>query len=48
MMGGIKAQFDCIKVFSETDFTDDLKTVDIPVLVYMAMMTKLYLMLQQR
>lgn len=29
MMGGIKAQFDCIKVFSETDFTDDLKTVDI-------------------
>jgi non-heme chloroperoxidase len=33
MMGGIKAQFDCIKVFSETDFTDDLKTVDIPVLV---------------
>ena len=33
MMGGIKAQYDCIKVFSETDFTDDLKTVDIPVLV---------------
>lgn len=25
MMGGIKAHYDCIKAFSETDFTDDLK-----------------------
>jgi non-heme chloroperoxidase len=33
MMGGIKAQYDCIKVFSETDFTNDLKTVEVPVLV---------------
>lgn len=33
MMGSIKAQYDCIKVFSETDFRDDLKAVDIPVLV---------------
>jgi non-heme chloroperoxidase len=33
MMGGIKSQYDCIRVFSETDFTEDLKTVDIPVLV---------------
>ena len=33
MMGAIKAHYDCIKVFSETDFTEDLKTVDIPVLV---------------
>jgi non-heme chloroperoxidase len=33
MMGGIKAHYDCIKAFSETDFTDDLKSVDIPVLV---------------
>jgi len=33
IMGGIKAQYDCIKVFSETDFTEDLKSVDIPVLV---------------
>jgi non-heme chloroperoxidase len=33
MMGGIKAHYDCIKVFSETDFTEDLKSVDIPVLV---------------
>jgi non-heme chloroperoxidase len=33
MMGGIKAHVDCIKAFSETDFTDDLKSVDVPVLV---------------
>ena len=33
MMGGIKAQYDCIKAFSETDFTDDLKSIDVPALV---------------
>lgn len=33
MMGGIKAHYDCIRVFSETDLTDDLKTIDVPVLV---------------
>jgi non-heme chloroperoxidase len=33
MMGGIKAQYDCIKVFSETDLTEDLKQIDVPVLV---------------
>ena len=33
MMGSIKAHYDCIKVFSETDFTEDLKSVEIPVLV---------------
>ncbi|WEK21609.1 MAG: alpha/beta hydrolase [Candidatus Pedobacter colombiensis] len=33
MMGGVKAHVDCIKAFSETDFTEDLKNVDIPVLV---------------
>jgi non-heme chloroperoxidase len=33
MMGGVKAHYDCIKAFSETDFTEDLKMVDIPVLV---------------
>tara|TARA_R110000796_G_scaffold104102_1_gene213757 strand:+ start:140898 stop:141719 length:822 start_codon:yes stop_codon:yes gene_type:complete len=33
MMGGIKAHYDCIKAFSETDFTEDLKSVTIPVLV---------------
>jgi non-heme chloroperoxidase len=33
MMGGVKAHVDCIKAFSETDFTEDLKSVDIPVLI---------------
>jgi non-heme chloroperoxidase len=33
MMGGIKAQYDCIKAFSETDFTEDLKKIEIPTLV---------------
>ena len=33
MMGGIKAQYDCIKAFSETDFTEDLKSIDVPTLV---------------
>jgi non-heme chloroperoxidase len=33
MMGAIKQQYDCIKVLSETDFFDDLKSIDIPVLV---------------
>lgn len=33
MMGGIKPHFDCVKAFSETDFTEDLKSVDVPVLV---------------
>jgi non-heme chloroperoxidase len=33
MMGGIKAQYDCIKAFSETDFTEDLKQIDLPVLL---------------
>jgi non-heme chloroperoxidase len=33
MMGGAKAQYDCIKAFSETDFTEDLKAIDVPVLV---------------
>lgn len=33
MMGGAKAQYDCIAAFSETDFTEDLKAIDVPVLV---------------
>jgi non-heme chloroperoxidase len=33
MMGGAKAAYDCIKAFSETDFTEDLKRIDVPVLV---------------
>jgi non-heme chloroperoxidase len=33
MMGGAKAQYDSIKAFSETDFTEDLKIIDVPTLV---------------
>jgi len=33
MMGDIKAQYDCVKTFSETNFTADLKMIDVPVLV---------------
>ena len=33
MAGGAKAHYDCIKAFSETDFTEDLKAIDVPVLV---------------
>jgi non-heme chloroperoxidase len=33
MMGGIKAHYDCVKVFSETEFYDDLAIIDVPVLV---------------
>ncbi len=32
MMGGVKSQYDCIAAFSETDFTEDLRKIDIPVL----------------
>jgi non-heme chloroperoxidase len=33
MMGSVKAQYDCVKAFSETDFTEDLKKIEIPTLV---------------
>ena len=33
MMGSIKSQYDCVKAFSETDFTEDLKKIDVPTLV---------------
>jgi non-heme chloroperoxidase len=33
MQAGFKAAFDCIKVFSETDFTEDLKKFDVPTLI---------------
>ena len=33
MMGGAKAHYDGIKAFSETDFTEDLKIIDVPTLV---------------
>ena len=33
MMGGAKAHYDSIKAFSETDFTEDLKVINVPTLV---------------
>ena len=33
MQGGHKNTFDCIKAFSETDFTEDLKKFDVPTLI---------------
>jgi non-heme chloroperoxidase len=33
MLAGFKAVFDCIKVFSETDLTEDLKKFDVPTLI---------------
>lgn len=33
MLGGVKPHYDCIKAFSETDFTDDLKKFSIPTLI---------------
>ena len=33
MMGGHKAIYECVKAFSETDFTEDLKRFDVPTLV---------------
>ncbi|MFF5547950.1 alpha/beta fold hydrolase [Streptomyces olivaceoviridis] len=33
MMGATNAHYECIKAFSETDFTEDLKKIDVPVLV---------------
>ena len=33
MMAGFKGVYDCIKAFSETDFTEDLKKIDVPTLI---------------
>jgi len=33
MLCGQKAAYDCIKAFSETDFTEDLKKIDVPTLI---------------
>jgi len=33
MMGAAKAHYDCIKAFSETDFTEDLQSITVPVLI---------------
>ena len=33
MQVGLKGAYDCIKAFSETDFTEDLKKIDVPTLI---------------
>ena len=33
MQGSLKSQLDCIKAFSETDFTEDMKKIDVPTLI---------------
>ena len=33
MAGGANAHYECIKAFSETDFTEDLQSIDVPMLV---------------
>src|SRR5262249_27645282 len=33
MQSGLKNAYECIKAFSETDFTEDLKKVDVPTLI---------------
>ena len=33
MQVGLKAAYDCVKAFSETDMTEDLKRIDVPVLI---------------
>ncbi|MGB8012585.1 MAG: alpha/beta hydrolase [Terriglobales bacterium] len=33
MQAGFPAAFECIKAFSETDFTEDLKKIDVPTLI---------------
>ncbi len=33
MQGGLRGELDCIKAFSETDFTQDLKAFDVPTLI---------------
>jgi non-heme chloroperoxidase len=33
MLAGHKAVYDCVKAFSETDFTEDLKKFDVPTLI---------------
>jgi non-heme chloroperoxidase len=33
MQSGLKNAYDCVKAFSETDFTDDLRGIDVPTLI---------------
>jgi non-heme chloroperoxidase len=32
-MGGIKGEYDCVREFSEVDYTEDLKKIDKPTLI---------------
>jgi hypothetical protein len=40
MQAGHKNTFDCVKAFSETEFTDDLTKLDVPTLVFTATTTR--------
>jgi non-heme chloroperoxidase len=33
MQVGLKGAYDCVKAFSETDLTDDLRRIDVPTLI---------------
>jgi non-heme chloroperoxidase len=33
MLGSIQGQYECIKQFSEVDYTEDLKKIDVPTLI---------------
>jgi hypothetical protein len=33
MTVGLKAAYDCVSAFSETDFTDDLRAIDVPMII---------------
>jgi non-heme chloroperoxidase len=33
MQAGLKGAYDCVKAFSETDFTEDLRSIDVPTLI---------------
>jgi non-heme chloroperoxidase len=33
MLGSVKSQYDTVKAFSETDFTEDLRKIDVPTLI---------------
>jgi non-heme chloroperoxidase len=33
MLVGLAAAYDCVKAFSETDFTEDLKSLDVPIFI---------------
>jgi non-heme chloroperoxidase len=43
MQAGAKAAYECIKAFSETDFTEDLKKIEVPALVCTGRMIRSFL-----